>query len=38
MNQFEKYLNKFADKNADEINKLITKNDKKKLDKIFFSS
>ena len=35
MNQFEKYLNKFADKNADEINKLITKNDKKKLDKIF---
>ena len=35
MNGFEKYLNKFADKNADQINKLITKNDKKKLDKIF---
>ena len=35
MNQLEKYINKFADKSADEINKLITKNDKKKLDKIF---
>jgi len=35
INQLEKYMNKFADKSANEINNLITKNDKKKLDSIF---
>ena len=35
LNTLEKYLNKFAGKNATEINKLITKKDKPKLNKIF---